>query len=862
MPGQGAYDFAAVQKKWNKKWETLGLARAENFSKKPKKYALVELPYPSAAGLHMGHCWNYTLFDAYSRFYRLQGYNVLYPMGWDSFGLPTYNHAVKVGRDPHEVSSENVQIFKRQLKELGLGFDWEREIDTSSPDYYKWTQWIFIQMYEHWYDPAFQRKDGGIGMARPISDLPIPAEVKKGGIKSVKEYQDSYRLAFKAKMPVAWCPKCKTGLANEEVLGDNTHERCGTVVEERELEQWMLRITAYAERLLSDLDTVDFPNGVKAAQRNWIGKKTGVNITYDIVTEKDEKVGEVTCFTTRPDTNFGATFVVVAPEHPILKELASRIDKQTYQAIEEYRKKAQSKTKLEREAEGKKKTGVATGLYCLNQLTGTKMPLCVSDFVLMDFGTGAVVGVPGHDKRDFQFAEVMGLPVLRVVVNENEDTSEITSLSQVQEAKGTMINSGFLNGLDIHEATRVITDYLEEKGWGKKITMYKFHDWVFSRQHYWGEPTPMVYCDDCGWNPVPMKALPVTLPKLDDYRMGEDGSSPLEKATSWITTQCPCCGKQAKRETDVMPNWAGSNWYYLRYLDPHNKEKLVDFNIAKYWMPLDIYYGGQEHVTLHLLYSRFVYKFLYDLGSVPGAEPYQMRRNHGIILGPDNRKMSKSWGNVVNPDQVVEKFGADTVRLYMMFIGPYDSVTPWSDKAVVGVARFVSRLYKTLQDKIEMVKDSPDKASSGEVVDFGKLASKISFDIENLKFNTVVSSLMEFLNKNEKVIWTDSDIEQFLILLSPFTPYLSEELWEKLGKTGSVHSQQLVISAESGSGVEIVEIPVMVNGKVRARLSVTIDEIEDKVVNVAMTITEVKKFLPNGHKKVVYVPGKAVNFVG
>lgn len=861
MTEQHGYDFASVQKKWNERWDSMELAKAVDFSKKPKKYALVELPYPSGDGLHMGHCWNYTLFDAYSRFYRLRGYNVLYPMGWDTFGLPTYNHAIKVGRAPQDVSIENIATFKRQLKELGLGIDWEREIDSASPEYYKWTQWIFVQMYEHWYDANFTHRDGSKGQARPISDLPIPAEIKAKGLKATKEYQDKFRIAFKAKMPVAWCPKCKTGLANEEVLGDNTHERCGTPVEERELEQWMLRITAYAERLIADLETVDFPNGVKAAQKNWIGKKVGVNITYDIVDAEGNKLDEVTCFTSRPDTNFGATFVAVAPEHPVLKRLTAHISKETVDELNKYAKLSASKTEIERGTESRKKTGVNTTLFCLNQLTGRKMPLYASDFVLMNFGTGAVVGVPGHDIRDFQFAKVMKLDVIRVVKNADGEMGEITEASQVQEAQGTMINSEFLNGKDIHEATKLIIDYLVEKGWAEKVVMYKFHDWVFSRQHYWGEPTPMVYCEECGWSPVAMKELPITLPKLDDYKMGEDGSSPLSKASEWIKTTCPHCGKEGRRETDVMPNWAGSNWYFLRYLDPHNTEKPVDYNIASYWMPVDIYYGGQEHVTLHLLYSRFVYKFLYDLGVVPQSEPYKTRRNHGIILGPDNRKMSKSWGNVVNPDKVVGKFGADTVRLYMMFIGPYDSVTPWSDKSIMGVSRFVEKLYKTLVKKVKMVNDGSIKGGNGVGKNIEKLKKRISFDVENLKFNTVVSTFMEFYNNNEKEMWTKNDLVQFLITLSPFTPYLAEEVWELLGQEGSVHAQSLDINESTTDDLEIVEIPVMINGKVKGRISVAISEKEDRVVNVAMTISEVQKNLPNGHKKVIYVPGKAVNFV-
>ena len=806
-------------------------------------------------GFTWGTGWNYTLFDAYSRYYRQNGFNVLYPMGWDSFGLPTYNHAIKVGRDPHDVSAENVQIFKRQLIELGLGFDWEREIDTSSPEYYKWTQWIFVQMYEHWFDKNFPRKDGGKGQARPISDLPIPSDVKKQGEKAIKEYQDGFRIAYKSKMPVAWCPKCKTGLANEEVLSDNTHERCGTLVEERELEQWMLRITAYAERLIDDLDTVDFPNGVKIAQRDWIGKSVGI-INNFLVVGKDITVP---CFTTTP-VNYGASFIVVAPEYKGLHELVTPDNKA---AVDAYVQEARSKTDFDRTG-GKDKTGVFTGSYVTNHVTGKDIPVWVADFVLATVGTGAVQGCPGHDARDFEFAKKYKLPIPRVVVGEDGDESPIEKKEQIvsKGMKGTMVNSDFLNGLPFAEAMQKTMDYFEEKGWGKRVVMYKFHDWVFSRQHYWGEPTPMVYCETCGWTPVPMKDLPVTLPKLDDYKMGEDGSSPLAKATDWIATTCPTCKGKARRETDVMPNWAGSNWYYLRYLDPHNREKLVDQSIASYWMPIDLYYGGQEHVTLHLLYSRFIYKFLYDLGSVPQSEPYHMRRNHGIILGPDNRKMSKSWGNVVNPDQVVSKFGADVVRLYMMFIGPYDSVLPWNDKSVIGVSRFMSKVVKLLDRKVEMVKEVKQEGENGELISFKKLVNRIKFDLENLKFNTIVAALMEFVNENEKKEWSKKDITNFLIILAPFTPYISEEYWEQLKMHGSVHQQAYPVYEKTDETIEDIEIPVMINGKVRARLTVRISDTEDKVVGIAMTITEVQKYLPNGHKKVVYIPGKTVNFVG
>jgi len=855
MATQHEYDFESVQEKWNNRWETMNLGRAEDFSKKPKKYALVELPYPSGDGLHMGHCWNYTLFDAYSRFYRLRGYNVLYPMGWDAFGLPAYNHAVRVGRSPQEVVQESIKTFERQLKSLGLAFDWERVIDTTDPSYYKWTQWIFIQLYEHWFDPEFKRRDGGKGMARPIADLPVPVEVKKQGAPAVNEYQDSYRLAYKKKMPVSWCPKCKTGLANEEVLADQTHERCGTKVEERDLEQWMLRITAYAERLIADLDTVDFPNGVKVAQRDWIGKSTGIIIDYDVV----GKDLQIPCFTTTP-VNFGATFLVVAPEYKGLMEFVTEEQKAS---VSEYIQKAKEKTDFDRVGT-KEKTGVFTGAYVKNHVTGKNIPVWVADFALANVGTGALQGCPAHDLRDFEFAQKYNIPIDRVVVGEDGDESPVTQPSQLvtKGMKGKMVNSDFLNGVDFAEAMSKTMDYFEEKGWGKRVTLYKFHDWVFSRQHYWGEPTPMVHCESCGWNPVPMHELPVTLPKLDDYKMGEDGSSPLEKAVAWIGVKCPICGGKGRRETDVMPNWAGSNWYFLRYLNPNNKEKLVDYNIASYWMPVDLYYGGQEHVTLHLLYSRFIYKFLSDLGAVPGVEPYAMRRNHGMILGPDNRKMSKSWGNIVNPDEVVKKFGADTIRLYMMFIGPFDAVVPWSDKSIVGVYRFVSKLARLLRNQIENLSTTKAVPSENSVKSIEKLKKKIAFDIENLKFNTIVSSLMEFYNENEKKTWTEKDLREFIVVLSPFVPYLAEEMWEKLGNKESVHLQSLEIAENHSEGVELVEIPVMVNGKVRARLSVAISDVEEKVVSVAMTITEVQKHLPNGHKKVIYVPGKAVNFVG
>ncbi len=845
-----AYDFAAIQKKFNEKWLTLDFWKAQDFSKKPKKYVLIEFPYPSAAGLHMGHCWNYSVMDVYARYHRAKGYNVLYPIGWDAFGLPTYNYAVKVGRDPHEVQAENVQTFKRQVVDLGTSFDWTREVDTSDPQYYKWTQWIFGQLFEHYYDENFKRRDGGVGQARPIADLPIPAEIKAQGKLAVKEYQDKFRLAYKAKMPVSWCPKCKTGLANEEVTPKNTHERCDTPVEQRDLEQWMFRITAYGDRLLEDLEKIDYTSSMKKAQINWIKRSYGVNITYRV----KDTAHEVQVFTTRPETNFGATFITCAPDGEFVKKYLQEFPNK--EEVEKYVSEALQKTSFERESEGRTKTGVFTGWYAINQLTGFEMPIFIGDFVIGSYGTGALVGVPGHDLRDFEFAQAMGnVKIIRVI--DSGDTSEITKIEQVQEDDGIIMNSDFLNGLSIEDARERIMNYLVEKGYGQKTKSYRFRDWVFSRQHYWGEPTPMVYCEQCGWNALPVTELPVKLPKLNDYHMGEDGSSPLERAEDWKQATCPECHGKAVRETDVMPNWAGSNWYYLRYMDPKNNEKLVNPTVAEYWNAVDMYYGGQEHITLHVLYSRFIHKFLYDLGVINYAEPYARRVHHGIILGPDNRKMSKSLGNVVNPDEVVSKYGADVVRMYMMFIGPYDSVTPWSDKAVVGVQRYVERLYNFL---LKQQKNAFDGESMLKA-DLAKIANKVATDIENLKFNTTVAALMEFLNKYEQSSLTKTEIRSLLVVLAPITPYLADEMWEKFGFEGSVHDQLWPEFDLSQFSIEKTEIPVMVNGKLRGKIDVLPNESQDEVVSRINENAEIKKFIETGLKKVIYVPGKAINFV-
>lgn len=872
------YDYKSLQNKWSNLWLNSDIYAAEDFSKKQKMYVLVEFPYPSGEGLHMGHCRNYTMMDVYSRFFRMSGYNVLYPMGWDAFGLPTYNYAMKVKRDPHEVSAENIQNFKRQTQDLGISFDWNREIDTTDPEYYKWTQWIFVQLYNHFYDKDFTRKDGGKGQARPISDLPVPADIKAAGEQAVQEYQDKFRLAYKEKMPVFWCPFCKMGIANEEVTPQNTHERCDTPVETRDLDQWILRITAYADRLIDDLALVDYSESVKAAQRNWIGRSYGINIEYKIA-DSDKTL---TCFTTTP-VNFGATFIVVAPEHRILDEIVTEENKQ---AVKTYQQETKRKSAIERGAE-KEKTGVFTGAYAINHLTGEKLPIWVADFVLASVGTGAVQGCPAHDERDFAFAKKFGLPIIRVVKSEDGNTEKFMdpSKEEVEFAKtnsGTnreMVNSDFLNGILFDEAMQKTMDYFEEKGWGKRTVSYKMRDWVFSRQHYWGEPTPMVHCKECGWQPVNVFDLPVTLPKLESYAMGEDGSSPLEKAEEWKKTTCPKCGGDGTRETDVMPNWAGSNWYYLRYLDPHNKEKLVDFNKAKEWMPVDIYDGGQEHVTLHLLYSRFIYKFLYDLGTAPTPEPYAKRRIHGIVLDSQGKKMSKSKGNVVNPDDVVKTYGTDIVRVGVMFMGPYEGNIAWSDETLQGIRRFLNRVYDVFGEKIdEMVKSASknDKNGVEKVENASKtgqngevdvnagiafLAKKVGSDISQLKFNTAIAAMMEFLNKYENVSFTKVQIESFLKILAPFAPFITEELWSVLGNTESIHIQPWPEVDESLLQRSTIEIPVQVNGKVRGSISVTAEASEEEVVEAAKQSNNVGKFVESGIKKVVYVKGKILNII-
>lgn len=806
------YIPSQIEPKWQKRWEEDKLYEAVDFDKKKKFYVLVEFPYPSGVGLHVGHVRSWSAMDAYSRKKRMERYNVLYPMGWDAFGLPAENYAIQLGVHPSEIVPKNIAKFKSQCKAIGLAFDWSREIDTTDPKYYKWTQWIFLKFFE------------------------------KG-------------LAYQADVPVNWCPACKTNLADEEVLPDGTHERCGTPTEKRMQKQWLLRITNYADRLLEDLKTVDYPRMVVEQQINWIGRKEGINITYKVKDSKEE----IVCFTTRPDTNFGATFIVLGPEHPIIP----KITKSKYLSeVKKYIKETTSRSEIERIAEGRKKTGVFTGSFAINNLNDKLMPIWVSDFVLGHVGTGAVVGVPGHDKRDFEFAKEFGLEIIRVVVGKDGDTSAITRIEQVQEEEGQMINSQFLDGLDIHEATKKVMDWLEEKGFGKRVVSYHLRDWVFSRQHYWGEPIPIIHCPKCGAVAVAEKDLPVELPYLKKYEPTGTGQSLLAKVKDWVNVSCPKCKGAGKRETDTMPNWAGSNWYFLRYLDPANDKEIAGKQKMAYWMPVDLYQGGFEHTTLHLLYSRFVYKFLYDCGIVPTSEPYAKRRAHGIVLGPDGRKMSKSFGNVINPDDIIKKYGADTLRLYEMFMGPFDQMNAWNEDGVNGVYHFLQRVWG-LQEKITM---NHEPLTTNDLSIMHKTIKKITEDIESIKFNTAVAALMEWLNylsKKAKGV-SKEEYKTFLLLLSSSAPHITEELWEIIGEKYSIHQQSW--PKFNSKYLEDKEVPVViqVNGKVREILLIQKDILNNKKVieKLAKGLEKVKRFL-NGKniKKVIYIPGKIMNFV-
>ena len=798
------YDHKAIEKKWQDAWEKAGVFHAEDHtSKKPKYYALVEFPYPSGQGLHVGHPRPYTALDIIARKRRMQGYNVLYPIGWDAFGLPTENYAIKNHIHPAVVTKKNVARFKQQIQSLGISFDWSREINTTDPDYYKWTQWIFLQLF------------------------------KKG-------------LAYKKEMTVNWCTGCKCVLANEEVV-EGVCERCGSPVVHKEKSQWMLKITDYAQKLLDGLDHVDYPSRVKIQQKNWIGRSEGAEVDF-----KTTAGDTLTVYTTRPDTLFGATYMVISPEHPYIEKWKDQLE--NMDAIRAYQDQAARKSEFERAEVNKDKTGVELlGVRAVNPVNGKEIPIFISDYVLMTYGTGAIMAVPGHDTRDWAFAKKFNLPIIEVVKGGDVEKEAFTDCET-----GVMVNSGFLDGLSVEEAKEKIKDYMEEKGFGHKKVNYKLRDWVFARQRYWGEPIPIVKCEKCGYVPLPEEELPLRLPEVESYEPTDDGESPLAKMTDWVNTTCPHCGGPAKRETDTMPQWAGSSWYFLRYTDPHNDKAFASKEALDYWLPVDWYNGGMEHTTLHLLYSRFWHKFLYDIGEVPTPEPYAKRTSHGMILGENGEKMSKSRGNVVNPDDIVEAYGADTLRLYEMFIGDFEKSAPWSTNSLKGCRRFVER-YFALQD-VMTPEETLRPALEGL---FHKTIKKVSEDIEQLKFNTAIAALMTLLNEITATgSITKGELRLFTLLLDPFAPHVTEEVWSKIGTSGMACQQPWPQYDEEKCKDSTVQIVVQVNGKVRARLDVAADITKEDALAAAKAHEKIAPAVAGKTiVKEIYVPGKLVNLV-
>jgi len=836
------YDFKSIEAKWQKAWDDKQAFAATTDYTKPKFYALVEFPYPSGAGLHVGHPRSYTALDIVARKRRMQGYNVLYPMGWDAFGLPTENFAIKNHVHPAEVTKRNVARFKSQLKALGLSFDWSREINTTDPSYYKWTQWIFLQLF------------------------------KKG-------------LAYKKEMAVNWCTSCKCVLANEEVV-NGVCERCGSEVIRKDKSQWMLKITEYAQRLIDDLDDVDYIERVKTQQKNWIGRSTGAEVDFQ-TTEGDT----LTIYTTRPDTLFGATYMVISPEHPVIEKWADKLS--NIDAVRAYREEAARKSDFERTELVKEKTGVKLdGVRAINPVNNTEIPIFVSDYVLMSYGTGAIMAVPAHDDRDWDFAKAFDLPIIEVVKGGNVQEAAFTDC-----ATGIMVNSGFLNGMTVDEAKKAITEFLTEKKVGHAKVNYKLRDWVFSRQRYWGEPIPLVKCEKCGWVPVPESELPLELPNVDSYEPTDDGESPLASMTDWVNTTCPCCGGPAKRETDTMPQWAGSSWYFLRYMDPHNDNALASKEALEYWGPVDWYNGGMEHTTLHLLYSRFWHKFLYDIGVVPYKEPYKKRTSHGMILGqnphnfaylPEEEKkklleeygseeaaqkhlaekygemanhpvvkMSKSLGNVVNPDETIDEYGADTMRLYEMFIGDFEKSAAWSPKAIKGCRRFVERIWN-LFDKVQ----PGDEYSEANMVAMHRTIQKVSEDIENLKMNTAIAQMMTLLNQLTEKGVNRAEYKTLLALLNPFAPHVTEELWQMMGETDLLSLHTWPSFDESKTVESSVTIAVQVNGKVKGTVTLPMDCPKEQALEIALADSKVQNAI-NGKNvvKSIVVPNKIINLV-
>ena len=796
------YNHKVIEQKWHKIWDDKKAFAASDDYSKPKYYALVEFPYPSGQGLHVGHPRPYTALDIVARKRRMQGYNVLYPMGWDAFGLPTENYAIKNKIHPKIVTANNVARFKEQLRSLGYSFDWDREVNTTDEDYYKWTQWIFLKLF-------------------------------KAG------------LAYKSEMPINWCTSCKVGLANEEVV-NGVCERCGSPVVRKVKSQWMLKITEYADKLLEGLNDVDYIERVKVSQKNWIGKSQGAEVDFAIAGKEDK----LTVYTTRPDTLFGATYMVVSPEHPMLEKYKDEI--KNLDAIHEYQEQAARKSDFERSELAKEKTGVEIdGIRAVNPVNGKEIPIWVSDYVLMSYGTGAIMAVPAHDTRDWEFAKKFNLPIIEVVAG-GEDVQQ-EAFTDV--ATGKLVNSGFLDGLEVSEAKKKIIEWLEEKKLGTGKTNFKLRDWVFSRQRYWGEPIPIVHCDKCGYVALPESELPLELPEVESYMPTDNGESPLAAMTDWVNTTCPCCGGPAKRETDTMPQWAGSSWYFLRYTDPHNKEALASPEALKYWLPVDWYNGGMEHTTLHLLYSRFWHKFLYDNKVVPCPEPYQKRTSHGMILGENGEKMSKSRGNVVNPDDIVNDYGADTLRTYEMFIGAFDLSASWSENGVKGCRRFLERVWK-LQDILV----DGDSYSADFETKMHQTIKKVSSDFENLKYNTAIAALMSLLNDfAKKGSITHKEYETFLVLLNPVAPHITEEIWSTCGYEGYVYEQPWPEYDEAKTVENTIEIAVQINGKTRGVVALPVDA--DKETAIAKAKEVVADKLTGTIIKEIYVPKKIVNIV-
>ena len=799
------YNHKVVEKKWQKVWDDEKAFAATNDYTKPKYYALVEFPYPSGQGLHVGHPRPYTALDIVARKRRMQGYNVLYPMGWDAFGLPTENYAIKNKIHPKIVTENNVKHFKNQLHSLGYSFDWDREINTTDPNYYKWTQWIFLKLF-------------------------------KAG------------LAYKKEMPINWCTSCKVGLANEEVV-NGVCERCGSPVVRKVKSEWMLKITEYADKLIEGLNDVDYIERVKVSQKNWIGRSTGAEVDFQIKDTEDK----LRIYTTRCDTLFGVTYMVVSPEHPYLDKYKDQI--KNWEEILAYREQASRKSDFERAELAKDKTGVAIdGLTAINPVNGKEVPIWVSDYVLMSYGTGAIMAVPAHDERDWEFAKKFNLPIIQVVAKDGEEV-DVNEAAFTDVATGVLINSDFLNGLEVKAAKEKMIAFLQEKGIGEAKTNYKLRDWVFSRQRYWGEPIPIVHCDKCGYVPIDESELPLLLPEVESYMPTDNGESPLAAMTDWVNTTCPCCGGPAKRETDTMPQWAGSSWYFLRYTDPNNDEALASPEALKYWMPVDWYNGGMEHTTLHLLYSRFWHKFLYDEGVVPCPEPYQKRTSHGMILGENGEKMSKSRGNVVNPDDIVNEYGADTLRTYEMFIGAFDLAASWSEDGVKGCRRFLDRVWK-LQD----IMTDEEGYSKDLETKMHQTIKKVSNDFENLKYNTAIAAMMALLNDfYKKGSITKGELKTLIILLNPVAPHITEEMWQTNGGEGRVYQQTWPEFDEAKTVETSVEIAVQINGKVKATLGINKDDPKDEVIAKAKETIADK--LTGNIVKEIYVPGRLVNIV-